>query len=88
VISYPGRPVIIAGSIVEAKIAPMHCIMYIIASIEGIFPLRSIVMVIAGLIWHPDILPIAYTITRTDIPKASAIPRKPIFFPATTALFQ
>jgi hypothetical protein len=40
----------IARSSADAMIAPMHCTtMYMTASFEGIFPLRSIAIVIAGL---------------------------------------
>jgi hypothetical protein len=35
-------------------------------------------MVIAGLIWQPEIGPIAYAIATTASPKANAIPNIPI----------
>ena len=45
-------------------------------------------MVIAGFMWHPEMLPMAYTMARTERPKAKEIPTKPMFFPAITALPQ
>src|SRR5271155_783921 len=49
------------------------------------FPLSRSPNVTAGLIWHPDTGPIAYTIARSENPKANATPAKPILPPARTA---
>ena len=43
------------------------------ASEAGILPLNQTPIVIAGLIWHPDIDPIVYAMATTDRPKAKAI---------------
>jgi hypothetical protein len=48
--------------------------MYIPQSFEFIRPLRKTPRVIAGLIWQPEIPPIAYAMATTERPKAIAVP--------------
>ncbi len=59
-------------------IAPMIWkIIYMMASFPFMRPARYTPKVMAGLIWHPDIPPMAYAIATTDRPKAKATPSVP-----------
>ncbi len=67
--------------------APRHSrIQYPARSLLGSFLAKNKPRVTAGLTWHPEMGPTAYTIASNDRPQARAIPTLPIFGPASTAL--